>query len=89
MEAVDEERDEESKRQILEISVAIMGYPTYISQSFCLEAEAISGHAGEYSNKASDADYWRTSSLPLPKMPRLPSKTMESGVDFRKPSKYS
>jgi hypothetical protein len=39
------------ERQILKISVAIMGYPTYISRSFYLEAEAISGHVGEYSNK--------------------------------------
>jgi hypothetical protein len=41
----------DEERQILEISVAITGYPTYISRSFYLEAEAISGHAGEYSSK--------------------------------------
>jgi hypothetical protein len=41
----------DEEQQILEISVAIIRYSTYIPRSFYLGTEAISGHADEYSNK--------------------------------------
>jgi hypothetical protein len=51
-------------------------------ESFYPEAEAISGHADEYSNKRQGLII-SVPPLPLFQRRRLPSKTMESGVNFR------